>query len=169
MASYVRGAKRNRIDPHRGGIERLTTRALSSFSFFALSLALSGCTMTGLPTRWSGNTFQVGIFLDFARSSARTMHPHGAYAEVGWRHRVDPHWCGVERFTTLTWAGALCRTWRGGSPTAPPPALVTKRSVMHLDTNIFLRGYVSPSARTSHGGYVQVGKRNRIDPPLGSS
>ena len=38
----------------------------------------------------SGKHFRVGIFLGFASSSTRTMHPHGAYVQVSGRNRVDP-------------------------------------------------------------------------------
>ena len=44
-----------------------------------------------------GNIFRVGIFLDFAGSSTRTMHPHGAYVQMRGRNRIDPHWGEGER------------------------------------------------------------------------
>ena len=35
--------------------------------------------------------FRVGLFLDFARASTRTMHPRGADVQMSGRTRTDPH------------------------------------------------------------------------------
>ena len=43
----------------------------------------------------TGKKIQVGIFLDFASSTART--PHEAYVQISGRNRIDPHWGEIER------------------------------------------------------------------------
>ena len=53
---YVRGAKRNRVDRHRGVIERLPLQACASSSSWAPRATASAK---------SGDIFLVGIVLDF--------------------------------------------------------------------------------------------------------
>ena len=55
-----------------------------------------------LLTKRSRKIFRVGIFFDFASSPTRTMHPHGAYVQMGGRNRIAPHLGGIERLTTRT-------------------------------------------------------------------
>ena len=52
----------------------------------------------GLLTKAGGKPFRVGIFLDFASSSTRTMHPHGgaSYVRMSGRTRIGPHWGVIE-------------------------------------------------------------------------
>ena len=50
----------------------------------------------------SGRLFRVGGFLDFASSSTRTMHPRGAYVQMGGRNRIDPRWGEIERLAVRT-------------------------------------------------------------------
>ena len=49
-------------------------------------------------TKENGKCFRVGIFLDFARSSTRTVGPHGgaSYVQVSGRDRIGPQWNGGE-------------------------------------------------------------------------
>ena len=99
--AYVRRARRNRIERHGGGIERLAACTLRRTG------SLSGtptCRCCCLPRRTrtcpkkSGNMFRVGIFLDFVWLTTRT--PHGAYARRARRNRVDPHGGEIERLGT---------------------------------------------------------------------
>ena len=53
--------------------------------------------LDGLVTEKSGNIFRVGVFLDFASSSARTMHLYGAYVQMSKRNRIGPHQGAIER------------------------------------------------------------------------
>ena len=60
-------------------------------------------------TEQSGKEFRVGIFLDFASSSARAHH--GACVRGAERSRIDPHWVGIERLWTRTLrCSTLCWT-----------------------------------------------------------
>ena len=102
--AYVRRARRNRIDPPGGGIERLGARTGRR----------GVCVRHGrhrrkvglLAEEKSDSIFHVGIFLDFVRRSGttRTMHtPHGACTpRRAKRNGIDPHRGGVERLEART-------------------------------------------------------------------
>ena len=68
-----------------------------------------------LLTKKSGDTFRVGIFLDFVGRSgtARTEGPHGgaSYVRGAKRNRIDPHWGGIERLATRA-SERQMPTWR---------------------------------------------------------
>ena len=51
----------------------------------------------------SGETIQVGSFLDSASSSTRMLH--GAHVQVSGRNRFDSHWCKVERLAVDLFGG----------------------------------------------------------------
>ena len=114
--AYVRGARRNRIDPHGGVIERLATRTTPP-----LPQCGTEASSAGLSTEDSGRIFRVGILLHLVGSPARTMHPRGAgaYVRVGGRSRIDPHQARIERPAGRT-AGIACpcrsRCARRGGP-----------------------------------------------------
>ena len=69
-------------------------------------------TLRYLLTEQSGNTFRVGISLDFASSSTRT--PHGAYVQMSGRNRIDPHWGEAERLAmcTVSVHSSMCKAYK---------------------------------------------------------
>ena len=84
----------------------------------------------GLVKKKGGSISRVGIFLDFASSSART--PHEAYVQVSGRSRVDPHGGGIERLGART---------LHSTPTMLPPAyedLITDNSGNNFRVGFFL-------------------------------
>ena len=109
--AYARRARRNRIDPHGGGMERLTTRTWRGVA------AGSGASCT--PRSWGrspaheteGNVFRVGIFLDFVWRPGTTCTPHGgaSYVRGAKRNRIDPHRGDVERLVTRTIVSTIQR------------------------------------------------------------
>ena len=101
--------------PFMNGVAKLAAAPCMQGPFFVGRFGLSGCgTNLGadgvLPRRAAAfhplaattptvahekerEFFRVGSlsFLDFVSSSARTMHPHGAYTQVSGRNRIGPH------------------------------------------------------------------------------
>ena len=104
---YVRGARRNGIDGHWGEVARLGMR--NSYQHGVLRERVGELVLLQhLRTRQKekGDTFRVGLFLDFVRRSGttRTMHPHVGpqYVRGAKRNRIGPHWGGVERLMRRT-------------------------------------------------------------------
>ena len=63
---------------------------------------LTGPRRDNLPTDTRGNTFRVGIFLDFVKLTIRTPHGGASYVQGAKRNRIDTHRGGTERLETRT-------------------------------------------------------------------
>ena len=101
--AHVRGARRNRSGRHRGGIERRTRRTPVlhvpvHVEHEHVQREAAGAVV--LLAEKSGNVFRVGIFLDFASSTARA--PRGACVRMSGRNRIDRHRGEIERPATRT-------------------------------------------------------------------
>ena len=156
VPQYVRGARRNRIDPHRGGIERLLA-----------------CTCVGddeeAVEHYAGADYTLGVHVRVAPEKNRSpfnKQTNNEHANGQFDSGNSP-----ARTTRRTPTRRTCR-WANGNRKLPACAflfyrpstdLPMKQSGNVFRVSIFL-DFVRLTTRTPHEAYVRGAKQNRIGP-----